>query len=408
MSTNSLPTTQYTPAWKRIGLKLKYAADDSPADSSSSPPSPSDGNAADDSLINANGLGSRKRKFEEEDGNNNDNVEERRAKKAKKGMNIEKVKKEKKVKEKKKKEKEAMMVPSPPPSPPLTQLQEPKPEIEAGDKQVVEGVAEDENENQQDENQIQPILKPVLKKVQVKGGDSVYNLADPFEKNKSTNNKKDDGSGKPKDVKKPAPMISAIRSGVALLAARARGIAFAAAAEGLSGAAIAASSNHDSKQRILATEYLRRFHCEPLSWKFSKVRQNWIIRNLLNVEKFWIDIDDDDRGLGVYDGELALTKYIKGLQGDAARERVVEDIKKVVKELGIGSEENGGGAADGVEENDEMATEKKFATINRVHLVARALGKRYLVNDMSSDAETSSESDAETSSESETDTDLDI
>lgn len=60
--------------------------------------------------------------------------------------------------------------------------------------------------------------------------------------------------------------------------------------------------------------YLRQYHTDRDNWKFSKQKQNWILKNIRNIPK---------------DFETALVSYVEGLQG-GSRDRMVEDLKVVV------------------------------------------------------------------------------
>lgn len=60
--------------------------------------------------------------------------------------------------------------------------------------------------------------------------------------------------------------------------------------------------------------YLRQFHNDRAAWKFSKQKQNWILRNLAAIPS---------------DYEEALVEYVKSIQG-GARRRVVGDLEAVV------------------------------------------------------------------------------
>lgn len=60
--------------------------------------------------------------------------------------------------------------------------------------------------------------------------------------------------------------------------------------------------------------YLRQYSEDKANWKFSKQKQNWILKNLREVpEKY----------------EAALVDYLEGLQG-SSRTRLADDLKKVI------------------------------------------------------------------------------
>lgn len=60
--------------------------------------------------------------------------------------------------------------------------------------------------------------------------------------------------------------------------------------------------------------YLRQYHLDRDAWKFSKQKQNWILRHIRDIPR---------------DYEDALAAYLEGIQG-GSRDRVVEDLHKVV------------------------------------------------------------------------------
>ncbi|CAH2353164.1 hypothetical protein CLIB1423_09S04214 [[Candida] railenensis] len=61
--------------------------------------------------------------------------------------------------------------------------------------------------------------------------------------------------------------------------------------------------------------YLQQYHTDKDNWKFSKQKQNWILKNIRNIPDEY---------------ESALVAYIEGIQG-GSRDRVIEDLKKVVQ-----------------------------------------------------------------------------
>ncbi|ANB13666.1 hypothetical protein AWJ20_4609 [Sugiyamaella lignohabitans] len=62
--------------------------------------------------------------------------------------------------------------------------------------------------------------------------------------------------------------------------------------------------------------YLRQYHEDKENWKFSKQKQNWILKNLYTIEESYAE---------------ALDSYVDGLVG-GARDRVVEEARKVISE----------------------------------------------------------------------------
>lgn len=69
--------------------------------------------------------------------------------------------------------------------------------------------------------------------------------------------------------------------------------------------------------------YLRQYENDKSNWKFSKQKQNWILKNIKNIPK---------------DYEAALQSYLEGLQG-GSRKRVVDDLMEVVKKWNKAAED---------------------------------------------------------------------
>lgn len=92
--------------------------------------------------------------------------------------------------------------------------------------------------------------------------------------------------------------------------------------------------------------YLRKYHKDRDSWKFSKQKQNWILKNLYSIGA---------------DYEEALVVYVNGLQG-GSRDRVVEEARQVVEEwnefMTEGDSEDGEAKRDGKEDEIEGESEK--------------------------------------------------
>jgi hypothetical protein len=123
------------------------------------------------------------------------------------------------------------------------------------------------------------------------------------------------------------------------------------------------SNNNGSSKPYL--DYLSNFHLHRTFWKFEKVKQNWVLKNAL------------DPGLIAESHEKALAVYVAGLQGAGARDRLLEEAKKVLKDQ----------------------NEPRLA---RAKLIAKALGRKGLTRD-ESDSSSSSSSSSSESSESESD-----
>ncbi|KAK6460465.1 hypothetical protein DFJ63DRAFT_315751 [Scheffersomyces coipomensis] len=69
--------------------------------------------------------------------------------------------------------------------------------------------------------------------------------------------------------------------------------------------------------------YLRQFSNDRENWKFSKQKQNWILKNIKDIPSSY---------------EPDLIKYLEGLQG-GSRSRVVEDMKKTIQVWNLSVEE---------------------------------------------------------------------
>ncbi len=68
-------------------------------------------------------------------------------------------------------------------------------------------------------------------------------------------------------------------------------------------------------------DYLRSFHTDKSSWKFNTKRQKQLLENLFNIDT----IPPQD--------QAALLQYLSGLQGSAARRRVVESALAVLQQI---------------------------------------------------------------------------
>jgi hypothetical protein len=96
--------------------------------------------------------------------------------------------------------------------------------------------------------------------------------------------------------------------------------------------------------------YLRSYHNDRENWKFSKQKQNWILKNLYTIPDTYHD---------------ALVSYVEGLQG-GSRQRVVEDAKQVVdswnKFMREEDETKEGEEASGDAKKEETTTNKDKPT----------------------------------------------
>lgn len=84
--------------------------------------------------------------------------------------------------------------------------------------------------------------------------------------------------------------------------------------------------------------YLRQYDEDKDNWKFSKQKQNWILKNIKNIPDKY---------------ENALQNYLSGLQG-GSRDRLVESLKEVIDKWNVIAEE----AERKVEEELRNDTEK--------------------------------------------------
>jgi len=124
--------------------------------------------------------------------------------------------------------------------------------------------------------------------------------------------------------------------------------------------------------------YLSNFHLHRSLWRFEKSKQNWVLRNALDVVAVPGSSDQ------------ALAVYIAGLQGVNARDRLLEEAEKVLAEPGDGER------------------------VGRAKLVAKALGRRDLVGDENKEEDVGQKAnaadisdDSSSSDESESDSDSD-
>jgi hypothetical protein len=121
------------------------------------------------------------------------------------------------------------------------------------------------------------------------------------------------------------------------------------------------SNSNGSSQPYLG--YLSNFHKHRALWKFEKAKQNWILRNALDAE------------LIPESHEAALAAYVNGLQGAGARDRLLEEVKKALKEETV---------------EGELMTA-------RAKVLAKALGRKDMVEEggESESSDNSSDSDGD-------------
>lgn len=71
--------------------------------------------------------------------------------------------------------------------------------------------------------------------------------------------------------------------------------------------------------------YIKAYLNDRENWKFRKQKQNWVLRN-------WMDVSAVPDGAEGYDAALA--EYIKGLQSEGARDRVLKEGKEIIESKG--------------------------------------------------------------------------
>ncbi|CUS15278.1 unnamed protein product [Tuber aestivum] len=77
------------------------------------------------------------------------------------------------------------------------------------------------------------------------------------------------------------------------------------------------SQEQNTKPQIA---YLLNYYQARSSWKFSKTKQNWIIRNIWNLEEFSAEVS-----------QSALWAYVNGLVAQGPKDRLLAEAKEVAK-----------------------------------------------------------------------------
>lgn len=364
----------HIPAWKRIGLKLKNASDTAPAPAATADTPPTTKTST------------KKRRRDDEDDAPLPTADAARAKKDKK------IKKQKRaaatadavveleVRPNEKKEKKtaaAATRASTPPSPPT-----PSHATSASPtKSLLKRVKDAESDARR---------KSVTFAADVKAtdGDSIkqmYLALDPFGKNRTRGGVNPPVNASPTktlftDDDDAAATAAPVASPKKTLTKKTVAVAekpAAAPASPEKPAKIAAKNKHrggsNSNGNISGAgkpylDYLSNFLLHRTLWKFEKAKQNWILKNALSPE------------LIPEASEKALAAYVAGLQGAAARERLLEEVKTVLKE--------GEGAGE---------VSPKVA---RARVVAKVLGRADLAGDESESDSDSDSSDSEEDSDS--------
>lgn len=119
--------------------------------------------------------------------------------------------------------------------------------------------------------------------------------------------------------------------------------------------------------------YIQRFKDDREQWKFQKPKQNWILRNWADVKA----VPDGKEGENQTNYDTYVAEYIKGLQSQPARDRILKEANDVLK----------------LTEGDLLERRK-----NRAKVVLEALGHK--VEETEGSATSTSEEDSEDSSSS--------
>jgi hypothetical protein len=77
----------------------------------------------------------------------------------------------------------------------------------------------------------------------------------------------------------------------------------------------------ESKAKSSCLEYLHQFSADRVSWRFNKNRQKILLKNLFNVH------------LIPPQHNPSIVEYISGLQGEAARQRVIESATSILRAI---------------------------------------------------------------------------
>lgn len=93
--------------------------------------------------------------------------------------------------------------------------------------------------------------------------------------------------------------------------------------------------------------YLRQYHSDRSNWKFSKQKQNWILKNIETIPSLY---------------EKALQVYIEGLQG-GSRERVISELQDTLQKWNNHYEKVNASINGEIEEKKVNSPEEKDNTI---------------------------------------------
>lgn len=78
-------------------------------------------------------------------------------------------------------------------------------------------------------------------------------------------------------------------------------------------------ASQEAKEGPAYLRYLQLFYSDRDSWKFNKSKQNGLLKNLFDIDSLPAEHDP------------AILQYVEGLQGNAARDRVIADADSVLQ-----------------------------------------------------------------------------
>jgi hypothetical protein len=81
-----------------------------------------------------------------------------------------------------------------------------------------------------------------------------------------------------------------------------------------------AGASDEPRQDLACVTYLKEYRNSRATWKFNKNHQVKLLNNLYNTHRIPFELDD------------TLSSYLSGLQGEAARKRIVESAGKIISE----------------------------------------------------------------------------
>lgn len=113
----------------------------------------------------------------------------------------------------------------------------------------------------------------------------------------------------------------------------------------------------DENAKEGAINYMLQYHKSRETWKFQKAKQNWILRNTFDIKELE----------GTKENEAALKAYITGLQGQDARNRLLEEAKKILEEGHKGAEADAEGAVKIGDEIEGRLARAKLVMIGLGH-----------------------------------------